>query len=160
LLPASLQRRIAYRCIRPAASGWLLPRAGGVRFTLGRRVVSATGVDGRVRLDLDDATSRQIDHVLLATGYRIDVARYPFLSPELARQVRSRQGYPELRAGFESSVPGLHFVGASAALSFGPILRFVCGTWYASRMLTEALVARTEPGAAGARVVSQADPVA
>ena len=107
---------------------------------------------------MDDGTSRHVDHALLATGYRIDVSRYPFLSEELIRQVRSRQGYPDLRAGFEASVPGLHFLGAAAALSFGPILRFVCGTWYASRMLTQALVTRSETGAANARVLSRADP--
>src|SRR5438105_985386 len=158
LLPATLQRSIANRCIRPAASGWLLPRASGVRFTLGRRVVSATAAHGRLRLDMDDGTSRHVDHALLATGYRIDVSRYQFLSEELIRQVRSRQGYPDLRAGFEASVPGLHFLGAAAALSFGPILRFVCGTWYASRMLTQALVTRSETGAANASVLSRADP--
>src|SRR5205807_590649 len=88
-----------------------------------------------LRLDMDDGTSRHVDHALLATGYRIDVSRYQFLSEELIRQVRSRQGYPDLRAGFEASVPGLHFLGAAAALSFGPILRFVCGTRYAQRRL-------------------------
>ena len=30
----------------------------------------------------------------------------------------------------ESSVPGLHFIGAPAAWSFGPIMRFVSGGWY------------------------------
>lgn len=33
--------------------------------------------------------------------------------------------------GLESSVPGLHFLGAPAAWSFGPIMRFASGGWYA-----------------------------
>jgi hypothetical protein len=66
--------------------------------------------------------------VLLGTGYKIDIARYPFLSPDLVQAVRSVNGYPVLNAGFESSVRGLYFVGTTAAHSFGPLCRFVAGT--------------------------------
>jgi len=52
------------------------------------------GVNGHVRLGLDDATSRDVEHVLLATGYRVDIRRYPFLSPTLAAAVRCADGYP------------------------------------------------------------------
>jgi len=50
--------------------------------------------------------------------------------------VRQIYGYPELGTGFESSVPGLHFIGAAAAMSFGPVMRFVSGTGYTARALT------------------------
>ena len=145
-MPAALQPRIAYRCIRPAASGWLIARAAGVRFTLGRHVVRAQPAEDRLEVSLNDGSTRRVDHVMLATGYRVDVAKYPFLSPDLSRWLRSRGGYPELTDGFESSVPGLHFVGAAAALSFGPIVRFVCGTWYTSPALTRAVLAPSRTG--------------
>jgi hypothetical protein len=45
-------------------------------------------------------------------------------------------GYPVLDRGFQSSVSGLHFVGAPAAWSFGPLMRFVAGTGFAARALT------------------------
>jgi hypothetical protein len=65
--------------------------------------------------------------VVLGTGFRIDIRRYSFLAPELVGGVRSIDGFPVLNRGFESSVPGLYFVGAIAAGSFGPLLRFVAG---------------------------------
>jgi hypothetical protein len=40
------------------------------------------------------------------------------------------------RPGLESTVPGLHFLGAPAMRAFGPVMRFVCGTWFSSRELT------------------------
>jgi FAD-dependent urate hydroxylase len=40
-----------------------------------------------------------------------------------------------LGPGFESSVPGLHFVGAFAAASFGPVMRFVSVTPFTARAL-------------------------
>jgi hypothetical protein len=141
-LPDRLQRRIAGRCIRPAGSSWLRPRLAGVVLTLGRTIVSATCKGDRVRLVLDDGTERSVDHVVLATGYRVDVTRYGFLAPELVQKVRCVEGYPELGAGFESSVPGLHFLGAPAARSFGPLMRFVSGTWYAAPTLTRSMATR------------------
>jgi len=73
---------------------------------------------------------------LLATGYRIDVAKYKFLSPQLLDGIDRVGGYPKLKPGLESSVPGLHFLGAPGAWSFGPVLRFVSGTFYAVQALT------------------------
>ena len=149
-----LQRRIASRCIRPAGSSWLRPRLAGVVLTLGRTVVSATGMGDCVRLALDDGTQRWVDHVLLATGYRVDVTRYGFLAPDLVQKVRCVEGYPDLGAGFESSVPGLHFLGAPAARSFGPLMRFVSGTWYAAPTLTRSIATRrSRPRWAGSRAV-------
>jgi hypothetical protein len=58
----------------------------------------------------------------------------------LVRSLRLVDGYPVLTAGFEASLPGLHFVGASAARSFGPLMRFVAGTGYAARALTRGIV--------------------
>ena len=139
-MPRDWQDKIAYRCIRPAASAWLKPRSSKVRITTGRTIVSAVAMGERLALRFDDGDERRVDHVLLATGYRIDVLRHTFLAPELASDIRCVNGYPELGAGLESSVPGLHFLGAPAAWSFGPLMRFVSGTGYTARALTRCVV--------------------
>ncbi len=141
-LPFSLQEKIAYRSIRPAGSGWLLPRVGEVRITTSRVVNAASSAGGRVILKLDDNSQRCVDHVLLATGYRVDVSLYDFLALELLKGIRQIDGYPLLGRGFESSVPGLHFLGATAAHSFGPVCRFVSGTPYATRALTRRIAGK------------------
>lgn len=136
-LPRGLQTKWAYRAIRPAAAGWLRGRVDQVRLTSGCNVVSAYPAQGRLRITLDDRSERLVDHVLLATGYRVDIARYAFLAPELVQSLRVADGYPILSAGFESSVPGLHFLGAPSAWSFGPLMRFVSGTWFTANALTQ-----------------------
>jgi len=90
--------------------------------------VSASARGDGVRLRLDDGATREVDRVVLGTGFDIRADRHPLLGPELARDLRVREGAPLLGAGFESSIPGLHFVGAFAATSFGPVMRFVSGT--------------------------------
>jgi hypothetical protein len=123
----------------------LKARLASTPITMRRSVLSAVPDRGRVRLRLDDGTERRIDHVLLATGFRVDVSRYGFLSAQLLNALRLVDGYPELGPGLESSVPGLHFVGAPAAFSFGPVMRFVSGSAYAARALTRRVLGKRQP---------------
>lgn len=137
--PRSVQNRTAYRAIRPAGSSWLRPRLAGVPITLGRKIVSAVVAGSRLRLRLDDGQERLVDHVLLATGFRVDVSRNPFLSRSVLNCLETTNGYPILRRGLESSIPGLYFVGKSAAWSFGPLLGFVSGAEFASTELARSI---------------------
>jgi NADPH-dependent 2,4-dienoyl-CoA reductase/sulfur reductase-like enzyme len=138
LLPRGAQDKMARRAIRPAGATWLKNRLVDVRLTTGRSVLSASNGNG-VDLRLDDGTDRHVDHVVLGTGYQIDLAGYDFLDDDLVTSIRTVGGYPVLGRGLESSVPGLHFLGAPAAWSFGPLMRFVSGTWWAGRSLARAV---------------------
>jgi len=132
--PRRAQDVMARRAIRPAGAKWLQQRLVEVPLTMGRSVVAARNGDGML-IELDDGTSRHVDHVMLGTGYQVDVARYDFLDEDLLATIRRTDGYPILGRGLESSVPGLHFFGAPAAWSFGPLMRFVSGTWWAGNAL-------------------------
>jgi hypothetical protein len=103
--------------------------------TTGRSVVAAVPTGEELQLTLDDGGSRRVDHVVLGTGYRVDVSRYPFLPLELSQKLDSVGGFPKLSRGFESSIRGLHFLGAPSAWSYGPLMYFVAGTEYAARSL-------------------------
>jgi FAD-dependent urate hydroxylase len=140
-LPPALRELVGTRCLRPAATAWLRPRWGDVRATTGRAVRDASPAGEGLSLRLDNGAAVAVDHVLLATGYRVDVAKYRILAPELLHRLDCVDGYPVLSDGLESSVPGLHFVGSSAVHSFGPLMRFVAGTGYATRALARAVVA-------------------
>ena len=134
-LPRRAQDPLAHRSIRPAGAAWLPPRLTEVPIRLGRTVVSATARDGQVHVTFADGDAQTVDHMLFGTGYQVDITRYPFLTAELTARIRRAGGYPLLGRGMESSVPGLHFLGAPAAWSFGPIARFVSGGWYTCRAL-------------------------
>lgn len=141
--PAAMQQRMARRAIRPAGSGWVRPRLAGVTITAGRTVAAAEADSGRLRLTLDDGSRRQVDRAVLATGFRVDLDRSAILDPELLGAIERIDGAPLLGRGMESSVPGLHFVGAAAAESFGPLMRFVAGSGYAARAVTRRIAARS-----------------
>jgi thioredoxin reductase len=134
-VPLGLRDKIRKRAVRAAGSRWLPPRLANVKMTRGTSVLEAKTTGDDVALKLDDGSERRVDHVLLGTGYEVNVSRYDFLPQELTRDVEQFDGYPKLASGFRSSVPGLHFIGATAARSFGPLLYFVAGTEFASREL-------------------------
>ncbi len=146
-LPAGWRAQFTERCLQPAAAGWLKPRFDKVRCRRGG-VATARAVGGEVELVVDGRTLR-FEHVVLGTGYRIDLARVPMLSPRLLSATARIDGSPLLGAGFESTVPGLHFVGCYAVKSFGPLMRFIAGAGFAARAVASA--ARREPAAAADR---------
>jgi len=144
-VPRSRHPEISFRCIRPAGAGWLRSRLNDVPVSIGRQATSALVRDGAAELTLDDGSSRTVDRVLLGTGFKIDVRRYPFLAPELVAELELAGGYPVLGPGLESSIPGLHFAGAPAAYSFGPVMRFVVGSWYAAPAIARRAAGRRPP---------------
>ena len=93
-----------------------------MRFTLERRIADAQPAGSGVRIRLDDGSARYVDHVVLGTGFRIDAGSCPFLSERLASDLHLVDGYPRLGPGLQSNVPGLHFTGAPASFTFGPII--------------------------------------
>ncbi|HUC58911.1 MAG TPA: FAD-dependent oxidoreductase [Streptosporangiaceae bacterium] len=141
-LPRQAQDRLAYRAIRPAGAAWLADRLRDVPIRTSAPVAAASATappQGGVRVTFADGSERSADHLLLGTGYRVEIARYPFLPSELTSRIRQVSGYPVLRRGFESSVPRLHFLGAPAAYSYGPVMRFVSGGWFSGRELARAV---------------------
>jgi thioredoxin reductase len=134
-VPLGLRDSIRKRAVRSAGAPWLIPRLPEVKITTGKAVVSAKEIEGEVQILLDDGSERRVNHVLMGTGYSVDISKYEFLAPELVGEIRQLDGYPEVAAGFHTSVPGLHFVGATCARNFGPLSYFVTGTEFASTEL-------------------------
>jgi FAD-dependent urate hydroxylase len=146
VFPRWFQDPVAYRAIRPAVAGWLRPRLSSIGLALGRSITSAKTCGGQLRLRLDDGSERLVDHAILATGFRVDVSRYQFLSTRLLEQLQMVNGYPILKRGLESSIDGLHFLGKPAARSFGPLLGFVSGTEFAANELVRFISGRNGKG--------------
>jgi thioredoxin reductase len=108
-------------------------------YTLQRAQVNNGGV--LLQLRATDGTERKVlaEHIIAATGYKVDLERLNFLSAEIRSGIKAVNGAPILSRVFESSVPGLYFVGIAAANSFGPVMRFAFGASFAARHMTRNL---------------------
>ncbi|MFF3491192.1 FAD-dependent oxidoreductase [Streptomyces sp. NPDC002795] len=145
-LPPQARHFLVRRVLGPLGAWWLKERfegkvavrdvAGIERVTVSRGapVLSVRTLGGRA----DDLSA---DHVIAATGYRVDLAAMPFLGEGLRTRLVTSRGTPRLGAGYVSSVPGLYFTGMLGGSSYGPVMRFVCGTEFASPRLAGHLAA-------------------
>lgn len=115
------------------AGGWPMRERviGKVPIKTGLSPQSAEIRDHRIHLECvaadGMATTVAVDHAILCTGYRVNLQRIAFLDPGLRDAVGHAMNTPLLSRHFESSVPGLYFVGPASAPSFGPMFRFVYG---------------------------------
>jgi FAD-dependent urate hydroxylase len=143
-LPARARLELVARILGPSGAWWLRDRVEGVVPLLAEHQVVGGAVVGdriTVRVGGPDRRTRTIraDHLLAATGYRIGPDAFGFLAPRIRSRLARLSGWPALGADFESSIPGLYFVGFPAAGSFGPLMRFVCGTAFAAPRVAAAV---------------------
>jgi FAD-dependent urate hydroxylase len=155
-LPEEMRITKARTVLGPCGAWWLRPRVEGViDVVTGHQVRGAEASGSGVRLLLDgpDRQAIEADHVIVGTGFRIDVGRLGFLPEKLRASIATINRYPVVSRAGESTVPGLYFAGAPAAVSLGPSARFIGGTHatvgaLARSVARQAKAGRRQPSAA------------
>jgi hypothetical protein len=146
-LPGHHRLRIAETLLGPSGGWTMKSRAEPIHLLSGRSLKKASVSEHGVQLCLgteDGATQTvEADHVICATGYKADVHRLPFLSPAVLKQLRLIGKTPQLSGNYESSVPGLYFMGQVSVTTFGPVMRFVFGAGFASRRISRHVAKRS-----------------
>jgi NADPH-dependent 2,4-dienoyl-CoA reductase/sulfur reductase-like enzyme len=147
LLPQGMRVVKAQTVLGPLGAWWLKDRVEGVIETIGKtQVQGAESSGGGVKLLLNgpSRSSLEVDHVIAGTGFRVDIKHLDYLPEELRARIATLNGYPVLTRAGESTVPGLYFVGASAAFSLGPSMRFIAGTHNLTEHLTRSVARRAK----------------
>jgi hypothetical protein len=143
-----LPRRLRHRAVRrwaPPAGGWIMKEKleHGPALLLGCTLRRAEIRDGRVHLELTtlENTKRKVvvEHVIAATGFKVDLRKLAFLSPDIQSQLKAFENTPVLSSGLQSTISGLYFAGPTSANSFGPVMRFAFGAGFAARRLAHVL---------------------
>jgi thioredoxin reductase len=137
-LPEDLRLRIVARHLGPAPCWFVRDAVAQMPVHLGTTLVDAQPTANGIGLDLRQRGASkylEVDHVIAATGFKVSLSRLDFLDDSLRSRLDSVADSPVLGRHFESSVPGLYFVGVVAANSFGPLLRFAFGADYAAKRL-------------------------
>jgi len=146
-LPADLRLRGVQRVNGPAP-GWFSKSkvVGHVTMHLGVNITASKNANGaHLHLSHSDGTTKDlhVDHIIAATGYKVQLHRLGFLDPDLRRQMKTFKDVPVLNTNFESSVPGLYLVGLAAAPSFGPLCRFAYGAKFTAPRIAKHLASTT-----------------
>ena len=143
-MPASLRIRAVERHLGPAPGWFMKDRAvGQFPFLLCSTISQVRICDGKVCLTYKDKAheehSLEVDHIIGATGYRVDMDRLGIIDGGLLRQIQTLNGSPILDRNFESSVKRLYLTGVASANSFGPLMRFAYGAGFTARRVTRHL---------------------
>lgn len=139
-LPQQIRLQTLKTYLGPAGGWFIKDRIEGhVPVLLACTPALAKVKDGRVSLQCDGNSAHELitDHVIAATGYQIDAGRLSFLSEKIRAELRCVERAPVLSPNFESSIPGLYFVGLASAPWFGPVMRFMYGAGYTARRLSQ-----------------------
>jgi thioredoxin reductase len=153
VLPGLFRRVATWKHLGPSAGTALSGKVEGFEVLRGWKIESAELVPDaenqppRIRLRLCGPAGEirilRTGHIIAGTGYRVDLSRLKFLSPVLRKGIdREQTGEPALNRSFESTVPGLYFIGPAGQGTFGPLFRFTAGAAYACPRVTRALARR------------------
>jgi thioredoxin reductase len=143
-MPQAFRFRVTARHLGPAP-GWFVRDAvvGRLPMHLGTTIADARAMGAGVRLWLNQpgagVQQLDVDHVIAATGFRVDLSRIPFIDRQMLADMGNVEGTPVLSRHFESPVRGLFVIGAAAANSFGPLLRFAYGAKFAAERVAARL---------------------
>jgi Pyridine nucleotide-disulphide oxidoreductase len=145
--PQSLRHRVVRRSHGPAGAWFVKDRIlNGPTLLLGCTVERADvrGDGAHIVLRTSENDKREVvgEHVIAATGYKIDIRKLSFLSSEIQLALKTSENTPVLSGVLQSSIPGLYFVGTTAANSFGPVMRFAFGARFTARRLSRVFGAR------------------
>jgi cation diffusion facilitator CzcD-associated flavoprotein CzcO len=157
-LPQDMRVVKARTVLGPSGSWWLKHRVEGMLNMLTEHQImgiESAGSGVRLLLNGPKQSAIEVDHVVAGTGFRIDLARLPFLPEEFRAKIATLNGYPTVTRAGESTVPGLYFAGAPTAVSIGPSARFIGGTHNVAGKLAHSVAHRarankghaTAPGA-------------
>jgi hypothetical protein len=144
--PAEEKDRISHRMWaegRLKLEPWLAARVAKDRIRLfpDSHVTACTELPGgELEVRLDNGTALAVDHVILATGYKVDVGRLPLLANgNILARLERRNGFPVLDEHFQSNVPGLFFTSMCAMQDFGPFFAFTVSVRASAKLIGVAL---------------------
>jgi hypothetical protein len=124
---------------------WLEPRLAGDTITISPRTRLAASAElpsGELGIQLNNGHSCIVDHVILATGYKVDLPRIPLLARgNLLPSITLHNGFPALDTHFQTSVPGLYITSLAASQDFGPFFGFTGAVRASAKLIAAGLKA-------------------
>lgn len=120
---------------------WLAPRIDHPDVVLHPRsnVTGSSPKDAGIEVSLDNGESFAVDHVVFATGYRVDLPSVPFLSKPLLSRLDIAEGFPVLDEQFQTSLPGLYITSLAATRDFGSFLAFTVSVRAQAKIIVDSV---------------------
>jgi FAD-dependent urate hydroxylase len=121
---------------------WLGPRVhrDGITIHPKTRIVGCEQSAQAMQVRLDTGDTLEVDHVIYATGYKVNLGRVVLLQAgNLLGRIECRDGFPVLDTSLQTTVPGLFITSLPAARDFGLFFAFTAAVRASARIVGRAL---------------------
>lgn len=111
--------------------------------------------NGELEVALDNGTVLTVDHLILATGYKVNMNQVPFLAEgNCLDALATSNGYPVLDEQFRTTIPGLFITSMPATQDFGPFFAFTVSVRASARIIGHAIQHDSFPQSDGSKAVN------
>jgi thioredoxin reductase len=98
---------------------------------------------GDLAVQLSNGQTLTVDHVILATGYKVQIDRVPLLvQGNVLDRLSASNGFPVLDEHFQTNVSGLFITSMAATQDFGPFCAFTISARTSAKLIGQALEQR------------------
>ena len=122
---------------------WLWPRINkeNIKIWPSSRIVACTELPtGELEVKLDVGERLNVDHIILATGYKVNMENVPFLAAgNVLSKLKTKGGSPVLDENFQCNIPGLFITSMAATRNFGNFFAFTVSAVASARIIGEAI---------------------
>ncbi len=118
---------------------WLLPRIDRENikiWPLSNVVKCDEANSGLYKVHMDNGRRLEVDHIILATGYKVDINKIPFLSSgNILPKLNINEGFPDLDGYLQTGLPGLYMTSMIATKSFGRFFAYIASCRTSSQIV-------------------------
>lgn len=118
---------------------WLLTRIDreNIKIWPFSNVVKCDEVNsGLYKVHMDNGRSLEVDHIILATGYKVDINKVPFFSSgNILPKLNINEGFPDLDGYLQTNLPGLYMTSMIATKSFGRFFAYIASCRTSSQIV-------------------------
>jgi thioredoxin reductase len=122
---------------------WLWPRIDkeNIKIWPSSRVVACKELPtGELEVKLDVGERLTVDHIILATGYKVNMENVPFLAAgNTLSKLKIQEGSPVLDENFQSNIPGLFITSMAATKDFGNFFAFTVSAVASAKIIGKAI---------------------
>jgi cation diffusion facilitator CzcD-associated flavoprotein CzcO len=124
---------------------WLAGRVAPARLWPRTEVAaSAERTGGTLAVTLSNGETLEVDHVIAATGYRVDLSRVPLLARgDVLPAIEQEQGFPRLDEHMQTTVTGLFISSLPATRDFGPFFGFTVSSRVSAQLIVRRITGNT-----------------
>ncbi|MGB7291110.1 MAG: NAD(P)-binding domain-containing protein [Thermodesulfobacteriota bacterium] len=122
---------------------WLWPRIEreNIKIWQSSRVVACKELPtGELEVKLDVEGRLTVDHIILATGYKVNMENVPLLAAgNILSKMKIHEGSPVLDENFQSNIPGLFITSMAATRDFGNFFAFTVTAVASAKIIGRAI---------------------